>query len=238
MKRIQWIFPAIAIMFVVASIVYCICKKLPESDTGMVIQAGATLALAALTWGYLTAASSAMKSASEQVETTKGVLDQARQSRIQSIRPVVTMRYKKIKDDDGIITMSTWLVNAGDGTACDINLYWNLREDIVAGQCFISPPETRRGEMLYPSALNRIAFGFPLISDNGSPELRICFHTGEASGLSTPLQIQGMRALIVYKDIEGNEYCTRIRNKMQMPDSGKVDLAKEGVQLFADTGEE
>lgn len=190
------------------------------------------MALAALTWGYLRATSSAVQSASEQADISREVLDQARQSRILSIRPVVTMRYRKVEDDNGKITMSTWLVNAGDGTACDINLYWNLREDIVAGQCFISPPENRRGEMLYPSALNRIAFGFPLIADNGSPELRICFHNGEASGLSSPLHIQDMRALIIYKDIEGKEYCTRIRNNMQMPDSGEVDLAKEGVQLL------
>lgn len=222
MRHVKWISPVIAVGIIVLTLIYWQCKDLNESETGTAFQAGATLALVALTWGYLSATSSS-------VEATREVLQQAKQSYIMSIRPIVTMRYFTNKAD-GFEVFSTWLVNTGNGTACEITLYWNVQEFEREGAYCISADLDRQG-MLHSSPFNRDALGFPLIPDNGSAELRIFLNSSTESGISTPLHIPGMRALLVYKDIEGNPYFTRIQHNTQIPGTGELELENEDVKV-------
>lgn len=231
MKAIKWLAPLIAVLIIVTMVIYCHTQRLSVSDSGIMLQVSASLALAALTWGYMMSSASAVRNSSRQVEASRAMIDQAREARIKAIRPLVTMRYK-LEDDNSQNNhdITTWLVNTGSGTACNIALYWNLREHrrpsgevLIEGNIY--------DDKLIPSYLNRTAFGYPLIADNGSPELRICFFRSSANGFSSPLHVRGMKAIITYNDIEGNNYFTKIYENAHIFEEGSVDFLSEGIEM-------
>ena len=224
----NWFFPIVGMLIIVIAFVYSNGSEKTVLEKNMIIQTGTTIALALLTLGYLLATSKAVKSAMIQAEAASEMLNQAKKSRVHSIMPVVCMRYFWGEDNVQAKSVSTWLINIGAGTACNIKVYWNLLEmETELGQGVIVDQTTK---YLHPTPLNEKAFGYPLMTDNGSENLRICFHKSETgSQFLTPLMLRQFKAIITYQDIERNNYYTKIEGQLHIHETGKLDLIKENV---------
>lgn len=221
-KELRWPFPVMALLEVCAAVVLIVARHSSLQEASLIMQTAATVALATLTWGYLFATEQMAHEASAQTRASKAMLAESSRARTESIRPFLCFRYT-IDEASPSPQVKTWLVNVGRGPAYDITLYWNVTETTTGdGQVLLS---SHLGNCLRPSALNASAFGYPLGVDNGSVELRICFVSVSADAeMPTPLFNRNVRALLVYSDLYGNKYRTRLTHKLQYPEVGEPTL--------------
>lgn len=222
MKVVQWPFPLLALAAIAGSVVLVIWIGCEVHEASVIIQAGASVALAFLTWGYLQATELTAREAGEQTEASRAILKGSEKARIDAIRPFLCLRYTidRSKPNQKVLT---WLVNVGRGPAYDITLFWNLVEAVsISGDVIITGHLMQTARL---SALNNTAFGFPLGVDNNSPEMRICFFSADVgSAMPSPLHVKNLYAIIVCSDMEGRRYSTYLKHGVQFPKVGEPTM--------------
>jgi hypothetical protein len=203
MKTNRWLLPSISVFILVASVVAAATLHTSAGTRTTLVQAGAGVSLAVLTLGYLLASNQQACAAAKAVA-------ESQQMRIDSVRPVVCLRYLWHDLENGKpgpkTKRSTRLVNVGCGPALGIHLRWNLGAHAT--------PEGSELDLLpylVDCPLDTIAFGAPLGPDNGNPDMQIAFFESVyAENCISPIEHSGVRIEITYQDVFGNLYSTHL----------------------------